>query len=316
MKLRFANGFNMIDRHILDRRPVKRLVKNSRRGDGASNLGIYLASIMVMLNNPDSCGDEFTIVEIAAKCGKSVKAVQRVVNNDELYQHNPDGTFSVRMLCQVTIEEEQKTVDPKLNVGHTAVRLESDTHTPIYAGAKTKTKNIKRNTAQAVKETAATVDFHSVIDKAFADGSWLAVIERRMNIPVSTNPAIRRLVRDAFADVVQLNCIYNNGEPYNEQTVKRYFSNWIRPGGKSRATLDKRIDGYFEAQCAVPDAVNADADRKEPDQHLYNPQLEYIDPQGRRRGPHNEIVDRLAQPCPSADMIYRKNLHKWIEYGC
>ena len=320
MKVKFANCFNMIDRHLLDRRPVKRLVKNSRRGDGAGNLGIYLASIMVMLNNTDRYGDEFTIQEIAHKCGKSVKAVQRVISNEELYQHNADDTFCVRILCDVSIEEEQKTVDPKLNACQTEVRLKSDTDTPIYAGAKKKIKDkyIKRNTAEAVKETAATaVDFHSVIDKVFDDNSWLTVIERQMKIAVATNAVIRRKVKEAFTDIVQLNCVYNNGEPYNEQTVKRYFSNWIRPGSKSRGTLDKWLNEYLDAQRVVPSVVKTqiETERKEADRHLLNPLLEYFDPQGRRRGPHNEIVDRLAAPCPSVNMIYRRNLHKWVGYG-
>ncbi len=319
MKVKFANGFNMIDRHLLDRRPVKRLVKNSRRGDGAGNLGIYLASIMVVLNNPDRYGDEFTIQEIAHKCGKSVKAVQRVINNEELYQHNPDGTFCVRMLCEVTIEEEQTSVDPQFNSGHTAVRPESDTDTPIYAGAKkkTKSKDIKRKSAVADKETAAAADFHSVIDKVFDDGAWLTVIERQMKIQVATDKVIRRMVKQAFTDVIQINCVYNNGEPYNQQTVKRYFANWIRLGSKSRGTLDRRLSESFEAHHTMPDAVKAqtDAENKETNKRLHNPLLEYYDPQGRRRGPHNEIVDRLAEPCPSADMIYRRNLHKWVGYG-
>ena len=320
MKVKFANGFNMIDRHLLDRRPVKRLVKNSRRGDGAGNLGIYLASIMVVLNNPDRYGDEFTIREIAHKCGKSVMAVQRVIDNEELYQHNPDGTFCVRMLCEVTIEEEQQNVDPQLNTCQTIVRPESDTDTPIYAGAKKKNKSkyTKRKSAVADKETAATaVDFHSVIDKVFDDNGWLTVIERQMKIPVATDPVIRRMVKQAFADVIQINCVYSNGEPYNEQTVKRYFVNWIRPGSKSRGTLDRRLSEAIQARTQVPDVIKAqiDAGNKESNKRLHNPLLEYYDPQGRRRGPHNEIVDRLAEPCPSADMIYRRNIHKWVGYG-
>ena len=320
MNVKFKNGFSMIDRHLLNRRPVRRLVKGSKKGEGAGNLAIYLTSVMVMLDDTDGYGDEYTIMEIAKLCCKSVKAVMKVIENTELYQHNDDGTFQIRMLCDVTVTEKQSTVDPKLNSSSTMVQPELNSDTPIYAGAKTKTniKTKERNTAKAVKETAATaVDFHSVIYTIFDDTKWLRLIEASMKIQVASDDDVKRFVMESFINAIEINCVYKNGEPYNEQTMKRYFANWIRPGGKSRKTLDAKLDEFI---CSLrrdnPRVSDCKVEMKEKERTYHNPHCEYIDRRGRRRGPHNEPVDKYAEPCPSANMIYNNSIHKWEYYGC
>lgn len=317
-KVIYKDGFVMVDKYILDRRPVKRLLKNSKKGEGATNLGIYLTAIVVLTNSADGIGDEFTVKEIAEKCGKCAKAVKRVVANDELFVHAAGGTFRCRVLCEAKVEKDIEVIEPVLNSGATLSGPSRDSDTPISAHVKTKNKINKRNTAEAVKEPAAasdSFDFNRTIDGIFRDTRWLALMEKKNNIRLCTDKRLCDMVRRAFSERVHEKCLWQSGEPYNEYTIKNFFSNWIRPGAKSRTSLDSDLERFYYGSADDADPTD-DEDNGEERTPAINAELEYYDLQGRRRGPYHELVDKLAPPCPSVKHRYSRRSHQWKEYGC
>lgn len=85
------------------------------------------------------------------------------------------------------------------------------------------------------------ISIRSLYYNIFDDTKWL----RLMKIQVASDDDVKRFVMESFINVIEINCVYKNEEPYNEQTMKRYFANWIRQGGKSRKTLDAKLDEFI-----------------------------------------------------------------------
>ena len=166
----------------------------------------------------------------------------------------------------------------------------------------TRIQNIKNiGTGVPIRNTTSTTDFHELIEDIFRSPDWLEKIEQRMALCICSNKMIREFVKRSFIDEIEMNGCYDDGEPFTISRAKRYFVNWIRPGKAPREELNKKISNMLR--------INIEQAKKKAGKPFDG--YGTIDAQGRRRGPHGEIVPMDAPACMDDMMEWNNKTQCW-----
>jgi len=131
---------------------------------------------------------------------------------------------------------------------------------------------------------------------------WLETVENRMQIRISSDKVIRDFVRQRFVEEIEMNGSYDDGEPFNESRAKRYFVNWVRPGKPPRHELNLKINAMLRGE----EVKKSEQRNKRPFEGFGS-----IDRDGRRRGPHGEIVPMHAPACMDVMMEWNEKRQCW-----
>ena len=316
MKIR-KSGYVKVSRSLFETKELYRLKKEER----AEGIGVFMIIVMYMAKLENATGNSETLSILSVLTGKKKWYVKHIINDYDLFEM--DGEYFQCKLLRKTFKVEtflgkdddeldDSSSDSSSNsLPETSSNLSSKSSSALHnnvcprAGASPiKDNNIKdksSSTGVLRNNTTTTTDFHDVIERIFKNPKWLETVENQMQIRISSDKMTRDFVRERFIEEIEMNGSYEDGEPFTESRAKRYFVNWIRPNKPPRHELNLRLNAMLrelESRSRMKDKKPFDG-------------FGTIDSQGRRRGPHGEVVPMDAPACMDDMMEWNDKHQRW-----
>ena len=309
------SGFIKISRNLFQSKELYKLKKEEKM----QGIGTFMIIVMTLAKYEDAIGNDETLKILSVLTGKKKWYVWHIIKDFNLF--NIDGEDFQCKLLQKTFnietyigeDDEPKDAKKTISSSNSSSEISSNSFSTLHnkvrpqAGAQliqdTKYK-IKENigTGVPIKDTTtSTTDFHELIEDIFRSPDWLEKIEQRMALCICSNKMIREFVKRSFIDEIEMNGCYDDGEPFTISRAKRYFVNWIRPGKAPREELNKKINNMLR--------INIEQAKKKAGKPFDG--YGTIDAQGRRRGPHGEIVPMDAPACMDDMMEWNNKTQCW-----
>jgi len=319
------SGYVKVSRNLFETKDMRSL----KRAEKAEGIGVFMIIVMHLSKLENAIGDEETVKVISVMCSKSQKYIWHIIRDFNLFTIDGDEfqctllrkTFKVettlgefpdddetpviitekcdgKSFLNATVDDSEMIPAPS---GHYNVQAAAGA-SPIVKDSKIYDKRKDSSTDVLQKSTTTTTDFQNVVEKIFSMPRWLSTVENQMQIRISSDKVIRDFVRQRFVEEIEMNGSYDDGEPFNESRAKRYFVNWVRPGKPPRHELNLKINTMLRGE----EVKKSEQRNKRPFEGFGS-----IDRDGRRRGPHDEIVPMDAPACMDVMMEWNEKRQRW-----